>query len=144
MNEVEFEVFHHEPTLTSEDSAKVRGEELKTGGKALLLKIDKGFKLFVLAADKKLNSKKIKKNFKVKSIRFSTKEELYTLTQLVSGSVPPFGKPILDFELFVDNSICKNEVICFNAGSLEDSIRMKVRDYIKVAKPNEIFDFSNS
>ncbi len=144
MNEIEFETFRHKPTLTSEDSAKVRGEELKTGGKALLLKIDKEFKLFVLAADQKLNSKKIKKKFKAKSIRFSTREELYTLTQLVSGSVPPFGEPILEFELFVDNSICKNEVICFNAGSLEDSIKMIVNDYIKVAKPKEIFDFGNS
>lgn len=69
---------------------------------------------------------------------------MYTLTQLVSGSVPPFGKPILDFELFVDNSICENKVICFNAGSLEDSVKMKVEDYLKVAKPKEIFDFGNS
>jgi prolyl-tRNA editing enzyme YbaK/EbsC (Cys-tRNA(Pro) deacylase) len=51
----------------------------------------------------------------------------------VPGSVPPFGRPILPFELFVDVSIQQNEKIAFNAGSLTDSIIMRSRDYLTVA-----------
>ena len=31
------------------------------------------------------------------------------------GSIPPFGKPFLPFELFVDPSILDNERIAFSA-----------------------------
>ena len=38
----------HEPTFTSEESAKARGEDLSIGGKAILMKVDDSFLLFVL------------------------------------------------------------------------------------------------
>ncbi|MDP1677627.1 MAG: YbaK/EbsC family protein [Bacteroidota bacterium] len=148
---VAFRTVHHQPTFTSEESAKARGEEVKIGGKALLIKVDDSFRIFVLSAALKIDSKKIKEYFKAKSaaaqhpvqrgIRFASKEELLELTGLVPGSVPPFGRPILNFDLFVDSSIVENEKIAFNAGSLTDSIIMKTTDYLAFANPI-IFSFS--
>lgn len=115
---------HHEPTRTSEDSAKARGEDIATGGKAIVLKVGEEFKLFVLSAAKKIDSQKIKERFKEKKMRFATPEELMELTGIVPGAVPPLGKPILPFELYVDVSITANERIAFNARSLTDSIIM--------------------
>jgi prolyl-tRNA editing enzyme YbaK/EbsC (Cys-tRNA(Pro) deacylase) len=63
------------------------------------------------------------------------------LTGLVPGSVPPFGPPILPFELFVDDAIRDNDRIAFNAGSLTDSIIMATGEYLAVAKP-AVFAFS--
>ena len=125
----------HEPTYTSEESAKVRGEELKIGGKALLLKIDDSYHLFVLSAARKLHSSALKKHFKAKKLRFATAEELKEMTGLVPGSVPPFGRPILDFDLYVDQSVVENERIAFNAGSLTHSVIMDIEDYLEVAQP---------
>jgi len=135
----------HEPTFTSEDSSRVRGDALSAGAKAILYKIEKDFYLFVFAADQKLNTKKIKTYFKnegkkAKSTRFANVDELEELTGLVPGSVPPFGRPILNFDLFVDPSLLKNEHISFNAGSLTNSINMRLEDYINVAQPI-VFDF---
>lgn len=130
-----FKEVHHEITRTSEESAKARGEALSTGGKALVLKVDDGFKLFVLSAAKKLNSNAIKKQFNAKKLRFATPEELLNITGLQPGSVPPFGKPLFELDLFVDTSIIQNPKIAFNAGSLTDSIIMKVEDYLKMAQP---------
>jgi Ala-tRNA(Pro) deacylase len=132
---------HHQPTLTSEDSARERGEELRIGGKALLLKVDGTLRLFVLSAARQLDSNAIKQRFCAKKTRFAKPEELRELTGLIPGSVPPFGRPVLPFELYVDESILENEKIAFNAGSLTDSIIMLVRDYREIAKP-EIFKFS--
>ncbi len=95
----------HEPTRTSEDSARARGEALETGGKALLLKAGEGFFVFVLSAALRLDSQAVKKRLGVKSLRFATAEELMELTGLVPGSVPPFGEPVLPFSLYVDESI---------------------------------------
>jgi prolyl-tRNA editing enzyme YbaK/EbsC (Cys-tRNA(Pro) deacylase) len=140
-NGVSFRELHHEPTRTSEESARVRGEELKNGGKAIVLKVNNTFRLFVLSAARKLDSSRVKAHFKVKRLRFATEDELLNLTGLVPGSIPPFGSPIFDIDLFVDNSIMENERIAFNAGSLTDSIIMSVSDYAKLAHP-EVFAFS--
>jgi len=139
---VPFREVHHQPTRTSEESARARGEELRIGGKAILLKIDDRFRLFVLSASRRLDSAKVKRHFGVKRMRFATPEELFELTGLEPGSVPPFGSPIFDLELFVDTSISMNERIAFNAGSLTDSIIMNVKDYLSIAAP-VIFDFSS-
>jgi Ala-tRNA(Pro) deacylase len=138
---IEYREVHHEPTLTSEDSARARGEELRIGGKALLLKVNDEFRLFVLSAAKQLDSGAIKQRFAAKKTRFASAEELLELTGLVPGSIPPFGKPLLPFDLYIDNSILENEKIAFNAGSLTDSVIMTVSDYRRLASP-EVFLFS--
>jgi prolyl-tRNA editing enzyme YbaK/EbsC (Cys-tRNA(Pro) deacylase) len=130
---VSFKEVHHRPTFTSEESAIARGESVSIGGKALVIKINESFHIFVLSAAMKLDSKALKKHFAVKKIRFANAEELKELTGLVPGSVPPFGRPILEMDLYVDESIFENEKIAFNAGSLTDSIVMSTEDYARVA-----------
>lgn len=144
--DVAFEEKEHEMTLTSEESARIRGDKLSEGAKAILYKVQDTFYLFVLAADERLDTKKIKQYFKdkgmkAKKTRFASSEELLELTGLVPGSVPPFGNPILGFELFVDPSLLANEYISFNAGSLTQSIRMTLEDYMKVNGAT-IFNFT--
>ena len=139
-NQVSFREIHHQPTITSEESALARGEDVRIGGKAILMKVGDEFKVFVLSASLKVDSKAIRKKFGVKKIRFANKEELAGLTGLVPGCVPPFGRPILDFDLYIDQSIALNEKIAFNAGSLTDSIVMSVEDYLRVAG-GEVFSF---
>ncbi len=106
---IPYRTVHHQPTFTSEESANARGEDVTIGGKAIVMKIDGQFKLFVLSAALKIDSKKLKEHFSSKNIRFATTEELFELTGLVPGSVPPFGRPILLFELYLDGSIVRNE-----------------------------------
>jgi prolyl-tRNA editing enzyme YbaK/EbsC (Cys-tRNA(Pro) deacylase) len=132
---------HHEPTRTSEESARARGEEMKVGGKALLIKVDDTFRLFILSADRKIDSPAIKRYFAAKKTRFATPEELLELTGLVPGSVPPFGDPILPFPLYVDPSVYENDRVAFNAGSLTDSIVMPIEDYKRLARA-ESFTFA--
>lgn len=133
---IAFKEIRHEPTQTSEESARVRGESLSVGAKALLLKTGDEFQLFVLPADRQLDAKKVKQELKVRSIRFATKEELFELTGLVPGSVPPFGSPVLPFKLYADAAIgTVEEKVAFNAGSLTLSIVMKASDWKGVANP---------
>jgi len=138
---VVFREIHHEPARTSEDSARVRGEELRIGGKALLVKVDDAFRLFVLSADRRLDSGAIKRHFGARNMRFATPEELAESTGLVPGAVPPFGSPVLPFPLYADPTVFENDRIAFNAGSLTDSIVMPVLDYKRLAMP-EVFEFS--
>jgi len=137
---VPYRAVQHEPTFTSEESARARGEDVRIGGKALLVKAGDVFRLFVLSAALKLDADALKQRFGVKKTRFATAEELKELTGLVPGSVPPFGKPILPFDLFIDESITRNEKIAFNAGSLTNSLILATADYLRVAG-GEVFAF---
>lgn len=139
---VNYTLSHHQPTFTSQEAAKARNIDISVGGKAIVLKLDSQFAIFVLSGSKNLNSNAIKKHFKIRKLRFATKDELLKLTNLKPGSIPPFGEPIFNLDLYLDKSITKNEQIAFNAASLTDSIVMSMKDYLKLCHSTEIFDFS--
>jgi prolyl-tRNA editing enzyme YbaK/EbsC (Cys-tRNA(Pro) deacylase) len=124
---------HHEPTFTSEESARARGESLRIGAKALVVKVDDAFRLLVLPADRKLDSAAVKRHFSAKKLRFADAAELLALTGLIPGSVPPFGPPILDLPLIADETLLESEKLAFNAGSLTDSIILASVDYKSIA-----------
>jgi Ala-tRNA(Pro) deacylase len=133
---IQFNQIKHAPTYTSAASAAARGESLGIGAKALLLCTDDVFRLFVLPADHKLDSAAVRRHLGLKRLRFATTEELSTLTGLVPGAVPPFGEPILPFELFADTSIgTLHDKVAFNAGALTESIVMFASDWEAVAQP---------
>jgi len=80
---VAYRVVTHAPTRTSEESALARGEELRVGGKALVVKTDDEFRLLVLSAALRIDSAAIKRHFSAKKVRFASAEELEQLTGLV-------------------------------------------------------------
>jgi Ala-tRNA(Pro) deacylase len=142
LHNVPFREIQHAETHTSEESARARNESVTIGGKALLMKAgDAEFTLFVISAALKTDSAKIRNHLGIRKLRFATPEELLDLTGLVPGSVPPFGRPVLPFNLYVDVSITRNEKIAFNAGALTTSIIMRCSDYLAIASPS-IFEFS--
>ncbi|MGB5488064.1 MAG: YbaK/EbsC family protein [Lysobacterales bacterium] len=139
---IDYREVQHAPTRTSEESAAARGEALNVGAKALLLRTDEVFRLFVLPADRKLDSTAIRRYLGVRKTRFATVEELDDMVGLVPGAVPPFGKPILPFELYADETVgVATDKVAFNAGLLTHSIIMAASDWLDIAKP-ERFPFA--
>jgi len=136
---IKYSLKHHEPVYTSEQASRIRGDKLKQGAKAIIMDTSKNFVLIVLSAEKKINSKKLKKILKSKSLSFASHDKVKSLG-LESGSVPPFGS-FFGLKTYVDKSLLENEDISFNAGSLTDSIKMKLKDYLAIEKPI-IVDFS--
>ena len=76
---ISYRVVSHGPTLTSEESAAARGEELRLGGKALVIKVGEEFRLFVLSAALRFDSAAVKRHFGVNKVRFAS-AALFTLT----------------------------------------------------------------
>ena len=133
---IDFREVQHQPTRTSEESAAARGEDLRVGAKALLLRTDDVFQLFVLAADRKLDSAAVRRHLGLRKTRFARIEELESLVGLVPGAVPPFGEPILPFNLYADEALgTETDKVAFNAGSLTHSIIMAASDWDSIAKP---------
>jgi prolyl-tRNA editing enzyme YbaK/EbsC (Cys-tRNA(Pro) deacylase) len=143
-HDVEYREAHHGPTRTSQEAAEARGEPMEIGGKAIVAKVDSDFRLFVLSAARRLESRAIRHHLGAARFRFANANELMELTGLVPGCVPPFGRPILPLDLYVCTSILENDRIAFNAGSLTDSIVMDRERYIEIARPVDVFRFSKA
>ena len=137
---VDFEVLRHAPVFTSEEAAAVRGTPLSSGAKALVCKVDDRFVLFVLPADRKLDSKRVRQALGIRGLRFCSAEELRELTGLSPGSVPPFGS-LFKLRTCCDEAMALNERINFNAGDHSISVSMRWTDYRKVETP-ELGSFS--
>ncbi len=136
-----FETFTHDPVLTSEEAAKTRpGYTLQQGAKAIISKIQKRrseeeFVMFVIPANLRLNSKKIKKDIDLKGLRFATEEEIDSLTNGVQrGAIPPLGN-LFHIQVYVDPQLFLNEKIVFNAGDRRFSVAMSSIDYKNIVSP---------
>lgn len=145
-HQIDYKMMHHAPSRSSIESAQQRGDSTEYGAKALVLKVNGTFILFVMRAYLRLDLEKVQQltGVKAKKIRFATPEELFALTGLVPGSIPPFGKPILPIDLYIDRSIFEGiDWIGFNAGSLTDSVKMRKEDYLRIAGGQNA-DFTSS
>ncbi len=142
-NNVEYSLYEHEPVYTSEEASRVRGVELKTGVKAMLVRgKDAGkFLLADVSADRKLDFKKLESLAKEKHFRFATREEVLSATGCEPGSVHPVGH-LFGIETLLDNSILQNELVNFNIGMLTKSVKISSKDLVRVMMPELIADFS--
>ena len=131
---IAFQVLRHGPVYTSEEAAKVRGTPLASGAKALIIKGEGGFVMFVVPADRKLDNHAIRRAKGWKKMRFATREEVLELTGLAPGSIPPFGS-LFGLPTLCDRRLGENEVINFNAGDHSISVSMRYADYVEVEKP---------
>ncbi len=139
-NSVSYEFKEHEEVRTSEEAARARGEDIKIGAKAMILKCDEKFVMLVLSAARKIDSKKVKILLSCDSLRFATPDEVTQLTGCLPGGVPPFAN-IFKLDLVVDKSILENEFMAFNAGERTKSLKLKTKDYLRLLKPR-IEEFS--
>lgn len=131
---IDFQVLRHDPVYTSEEAAKVRGTPLASGAKALIVKGEEGLVMFVVSADRKLDSHAARRAKGWKKMRFATREEVLELTGLTPGSIPPFGS-LFNLRTHCDERLGENETINFNAGDHGISVSMRYADYVAVEKP---------
>jgi Ala-tRNA(Pro) deacylase len=129
--DVDFRPTRHDAVTTSADAAAVRGAELRSGAKAMLVKGKSGFVLAVLAADRKVDWKLLAPLVGGKGARFANDEELREATGLTKGAVPPFGR-LFGLRTIYDRSLLEVETVNFNAGTRTDSIAMSRADMIRV------------
>jgi Ala-tRNA(Pro) deacylase len=135
----DFRVMHHDPVTTSGQAAAIRGTELRSGAKAMLVKTKGGFVLLVLAADRKVDWRLLAP-LVGKGARFATDEELRATTGLEKGAVPPLGR-LFDVRTIYDSSLLEVDSVNFNAGTKTDSVTMARDDLIRIGG-GEVASFS--
>lgn len=137
---IPFEHFVHEPVLTSEQAAAARNGKLHNGVKAMVLETERGMIVALLAADLRLDLKKLGAVQKFNDIKLAKRENVSAKTGCEPGSVPPFGFP-QPMATYVDESVFDHEDAEFNIGLLTESVRIKTSDLRKIL-PQKLMQFS--
>ena len=135
--DIEFEHKIHEPTPTSEDSAKARGLPVGTGVKSIIVrgkKTKKNFQ-FNIPADFRLDMKVVA-DIVGEKCEFEDPAVIKERYGLTIGGIPPFGK-LLGIDTYFDERIGQMGQVAFNCGLLTESIIMQSQDLVKVAEPIE-------
>lgn len=148
---VVFTTLEHSPTKTSQESADVRGVQLASGAKAMLMKTAKPlghggcYVLAVMSASKTADLKKLRGLLGVSRLSMASVDEVRAVTGCIPGAVPPFGSLFVDkgVSTFVDKSLqSQGAFINFNAGLRTLSVcGLSVDAFLAIEKPN-LVDFT--
>lgn len=125
----------HEPTPTSEDSARVRKTKMEEGIKALILrgKSSKKNYQFNIPAHLKLDMKAASEIVGEKC-EFEDPAVILDRFGIIVGGVPPFGN-LLNIDNYFDESLKKEQRAAFNCGFPTESIIMASKDLFGIAEP---------
>lgn len=138
-HKVPFTVLNHKKVYTAFDAAqtlKVRVEQMV---KSLMVKVDQGFFLVSLPASKNVDFSLLKKAIMrmggvVKKIEIPKENVLTKVFKIRPGTLTGFGS-LHKVKSVLDKDLQKMKEIIVSGGSLTQSLRMKLNDYLKLEKP---------
>lgn len=136
-NGATFRIIDHSPQGNSEKVAAIRGTEVGQGAKAMICSL-KGADFHVMTVvpgDRRVDFKKVARQFGLSKASLLPAEQAVELTGCVVGAIPPFSfHPKLN--LLVDADLLRRfDEIAFNAGRLDKSIVLAAKDYLRIATP---------
>jgi Ala-tRNA(Pro) deacylase len=133
---VEYEVIPHEHTESAAAEARALGLPPDGVAKTLVLETPQGNVRAVLPASERISTAKLAEVLEErrKSIHLVPEEALRSeYAEFEFGAVPPIGGAHAD-RVIVDTHVAAHDSIVLEAGSHDESIRIKTEDLIKVAK----------
>lgn len=133
-NKIKYEIIKHKTVFTAYDLAQTLKTKLQEIAKTLLVKVDKNYWLVVIPAHYKLDFGKLKKLLKAKKVEIAREKEMQTKFKVKPGAITAFGT-IHKSQVVLDKTLAKLSSGLFGAGSFTESLRMKLKDFIKLEKP---------
>jgi Ala-tRNA(Pro) deacylase len=134
-NNVEFRVFEHDPAFSAHDVAALTRVPEGEMAKAIVVKIDEHYWMAVLRADQRIDQHLVKRIFGAKEVRLAHEEDLGMLfPDCQVGAMPPFGN-LYGLPILVEEGLADDEEIVFYACTHTKAIRMKFKDFRRLAKP---------
>ncbi len=138
-NKTKFNILKHRTVFTAFDAAQTLKVKLNEIIKSLMIKVDKDYYLVALPANKNLDFKQLKKAIeqrggKVKKISFPSEKEITKVFKVKPGTLTGFGT-LHKVKTVIDKDLKKVKDVIVSAGSVTESIKMKLAEYLKLEKP---------
>ena len=130
---VDFDLIEHRRTERAGDEARAIGVPPDQVAKTIVLASGERYVRAVVPASGRLDLQKMRQLLDDKKARLASEEELvlaYPMYEL--GAVPPFGIPAGD-RVLLDRSLAQHDSVVFEAGSHNESVRLKTVDLIRLS-----------
>lgn len=132
---VDFEVLEHPLAYTAMEIAGSQHVPGRQVIKSVIVRADANLVMCVLPAIHYIDLYKLKDILKAKAITLASEEEIARLfPEFEVGAEPPFGN-LYNLPVYADKILAVDEDIVFNAGTHTDMVKMKWKDYQKLASP---------
>jgi len=140
-NNVKYVSVSHSAAYTAQEiaaSAHIPGKEL---AKTVILKVKGELAMAVLPASFKVDFDLMKEALGTDEIELAAEEEFkYYFSNCEVGAMPPFGN-LYDMDVYVAESLSKDEQIAFNACNHKELVKMSYKDFESLVNP-KVLNFS--
>ena len=132
---VKYVTVRHSPAYTAQEvaaSAHISGYEI---AKTVIVKIDGRIAMAVIPAPLHVDLRQLKEMIGADDLTLASEAEFRMLfPECEAGAMPPFG-PLYGMDTYVAARLADDEYIAFNAGTHTELIRMRYRDFERLADP---------
>lgn len=133
-NKVKHDVVEHKTVYTAYDTSQTLKTKLGNVVKGLLVKADKDYRLILLTADKMLDLPKLKKILKVKKIEFVSEKSMPKIFKGKPGAFHAFGS-LYKLPVIAEKGLTKLKEAVFPSASFNHSLKVKIKDFLNLEKP---------
>jgi|GEM_PF-120692 prolyl-tRNA editing enzyme YbaK/EbsC (Cys-tRNA(Pro) deacylase) len=134
---IKHEILEHKTVYTAIDAAKTMKKDLRQIAKSLVVKADKDYYLILLPADYNLDEKKLKKAIEkgtdkeIQAIKIPGEKMMEKALNLKTGALSAFGN-LHKVNVIVDKKLQDAKKAVFSSGSLNHSVEIAVKDFVKL------------
>jgi Ala-tRNA(Pro) deacylase len=137
---IDYEMLEHSLAYTAMEIAGSQHIPGRLVIKSVIIKADGNLIMCILPAIHYIDLYKLKDILKVENIELVSEEEISILfPHFEVGAEPPFGN-LYGIPIYADKTLEVDENIAFNDGTHTGMIKMKWKDYQKLAQP-QMIDF---
>ena len=131
----EYELLRHEHTERATAEASALGLPPAEVAKTLIVRTSSGHVRALVPASERIDMRKLRDVVREsKDVQLATEEEMARdYPEFPLGAVPPLGGAQSD-PVIVDRRLVEHEWLVFEAGSHDDSIRVKTADFLRIAR----------
>ena len=128
----------HSTAYTAQEvaaSAHITGKEL---AKTIIVELDGKMAMAVLPANRKIVLQDLREVTGSDEVKFASEEEFKKqFPDCETGAMPPFGN-LYGMDVYVAESLTRNEEIAFNAGSHTEVIKMRYENFERLVRPRVV------
>jgi Ala-tRNA(Pro) deacylase len=135
VHNIRYLTIKHSKAFTAQEIAASAHISGKTFAKTVMIKVEGKLCMAVLPGSYQINFKELEAAIGKKSVRLALEQEfLNKFSDCEVGAMPPFGN-LYGLNVYVAESLTKDEEIAFNACSHTELIQMKYKDFENLVKP---------
>ncbi len=125
----------HRNALTARDVAHNEHISEHKVAKTVVFHGDNGYGIAVLPASALVDLQELRVLLGLTHVRLATEAELARLfPESELGAMPPFGN-LFGLPVYLDSSLCNEDMIAFSAGTHRDAIHIRLRDFERLERP---------